>query len=112
MPYTAFYARKSYIQENKDIVNSFNKAINKGLEYVETHSNKEVAEVILKQFPDSSLNDIELIVKRYRDADSWYTTTYITEEGFDRVQDIMDNSGKLEKVAPYDKLVNNEYNKK
>ncbi len=39
-------------------------------------------------------------------------TTYITEEGFKLVQDIMDNSGKLEKVAPYDKLVNNEYNKK
>ena len=112
VPYTTYMTKKSYLNDNKDIIEGFTKAIQKGLDYVFTHTDKEVAEVITNHFPDTSLNDLTETIKRYRDADSWYTTTYITEEGFDRVQDIMDNSDKLEKVAPYDKLVNNEYNKK
>ena len=112
VPYTTYMTKKSYLNDNKDIIEGFTKAIQKGLDYVFTHTDKEVAEVITNHFPDTSLNDLTETIKRYRDADSWYTTTYITEEGFNRVQDIMDNSGKLEKEAPYDKLVNNEYNKK
>ena len=76
------------------------------------HTDKEVAKVITNHFPDTSLNDLTETIKRYRNADSWYKTTYITEDGFKLVQDIMDNSDKLDKKAPYDKLVNNEYNKK
>ena len=112
VPYTTYMTKKSYLNDNKDIIEGFTKAIQKGLDYVFTHSDKEIAEVITSYFPDTSMNDLTEVIKRYRDADSWYTTTYITEEGFDRVQDIMDNSNKLDKKAPFDKLVNNEYNKK
>ena len=112
VPYTTYMTKKSYLNDNKDIIEGFTKAIQKGLDYVFTHSDKEVAEVITNHFPDTSLNDLTETIKRYRDADSWYRTTYITEEGFERVQSIMDNSDKLEKKAPYEKLVNNEYNKK
>ena len=112
VPYTTYMTKKSYLNDNKDIIEGFTKAIQKGLDYVFTHTDKEVAKVITNHFPDTSLNDLTETIKRYRDADSWYRTTYITEEGFDRVQDIMGNSNKLEKVAPFDKLVNNEYNKK
>ena len=112
VPYTTYMTKKSYLEDNKDVIQGFTKAIQKGLDYVFTHTDKEVAEVITSYFPDTSMNDLNEVIKRYRAADSWYRTTYITEEGFDRVQDIMDNSDKLEKKAPYDKLVNNEYNKK
>ena len=112
VPYTTYMTKKSYLDNNKDIIEGFTKAIQKGLDYVFTHSDKEVAEVITSYFPDTSMNDLTEVIKRYREADSWYKTTYITEEGFDRVQDIMDNSNKLDKKAPYNKLVNNEYNKK
>ena len=91
--------KKSYLDDNKEIIEGFVSAIQKGLDYVFTHSDKEVAEVITSYFPDTSMNDLTEVIKRYRDADSWYRTTYITEEGFDRVQDIMDNSGKLDKKA-------------
>ena len=77
MPYTAFYARQSFINHNQDLINKFNKAINKGLDYVNNHSAKEIAEIILPQFPDNSLNDIEVIVQRYKDADSWLNNIMI-----------------------------------
>ena len=104
--------KKSYINDNKDIIERFTKVIQKSLDYVFTHSDSEVALVITSYFPDTSMNVLTEVIKRYRDVDYWYSTTYITEEGFDRIQDIMDNSSKLEKKAPYNKLINNEYNKK
>ena len=69
MPYTAFYARRSYINNNEDLINRFNNAINKGLKYVKEHTNEEIANVIIDQFPDSSLNDVIDIVRRYKDND-------------------------------------------
>ena len=103
--------KKSYLEENKDVIEGFTKTIQKGLDYVFTHTDKEIAKVITSYFPDTSMNDLTEVIKRYRHADSWYSTTYIAEKGFERVQDIMKNSDKLEKKAPYDKLVNNEHNK-
>ena len=107
VPYTTFMSRKSYLEDNKDIIEGFTKAIQKGLDYTFNHTDKELAEIITDYFPDTSKNDLTETIKRYRDADSWYSTTYITEEGFNRVQDIMEISDKLDKKAPYDKLVNN-----
>lgn len=107
MPYTAFYARKSYIKNNKNLIKSFNKAINKGLEYVATHSDKEIAEVILNQFPDTSLNDVEAIVKRYKDADSWLSDTTITEESYKNLEDIMIDNNLLDNYVPFNELVIN-----
>ena len=110
VPYTAFNAKKSYIKNNKDVINSFTKAIKKGLDYVKKHNNKEIAKVILNQFPDSSLNDIETIVKRYKDSDSWLDTPYISEESFENLEDIMINANQLDDYVPYNKLINNFYN--
>lgn len=107
VPYTAFNARKSYIEENEDIIKGFTKAIQKGLDYVKEHSSSEVAEKISSYFPDTSLNDVTSIVERYRNIDAWFDSTAISEKDFDHVMDIMENAGELTKKAPYDKLVTN-----
>ena len=107
MPYTAFYARKSFIQNNQDLLKRFNNAINKGLEYVQNHNNNEVALAIINQFPDTSLVDAEKIVKRYREADSWLKTTTITEESYKNLENIMIDNNLLSEYVPFDKLVVN-----
>lgn len=107
MPYTAFYARKSYITKNEETIKKFNRAINKGLKYVQEHSDKEVAEAILKQFPDNSLNDVEVIVKRYRDADSWLDNTSISEERYKNLENIMIDNDLLDEYVPFNELVKN-----
>lgn len=112
VPYTAYNAKKSYIEENADVIEGFTKAIQKGIDYVASHSDQEVAEVILNAFPDVSLNDLTEIIKRYRENDSWFSTTYINEEGFNHIQEIMESAGELEKRAPYNKLVDNTFSKK
>ena len=112
VPYTTFNARKSYIEKNPEIIKKFNKALQKGLDYTYTHTSKEIAESIAKYFPDTSINDLEKIVKRYIDIDSWYKTTFIDENDFKHVQEIMKNSKQLDKEVPFNKLVNNDYSKK
>lgn len=111
VPYTAYNAKKSYIENNPDVIEGFTKAIQKGLDYVHSHDSKEIAEIILDYFPDISKNDLETIIDRYKNIDSWFTTTYITEENFNHIQEIAESAGQLDKRAPFDKLVNNSYSK-
>lgn len=107
VPYTVYNARKSYIDKNPEIIKSFEKAIQKGLDYVKNEKSEKIAEAITGYFPDLSMNELIEIVKRYKENDSWYTTTKITEDQFNKVQDIMSSAGYLNKRAPYKKLVNN-----
>jgi NitT/TauT family transport system substrate-binding protein len=111
VPYTTYNAKKSYIENNPEIIKGFTKAIDRALEYVHSHSAEEIAENILSYFPDVTYNDLTKIVKRYMDIDAWYDTSYISESDFDHIQDIIDNAGELEKRAPYDKLVDTTYMK-
>ena len=108
VPYTSFSARNSFIKKNPELIKSFDIAIQKGLDYVFEHSDREVAEVILKQFPDTSLNDIENAIKRYRQSDTWPRTTRFSEDSFNHLQDIMIDYGALNEKVPYNKLIYNE----
>ena len=112
VPYTVYNAKKSYIENNKDVIKGFSRAIQKGIDYVKNHSSEDIAKVILNYFPDVSLSDLTLIVDRYKNIDSWYDTTLITEENFNHVQEIMESAGELPKKAPYDKLVDTRFSQK
>lgn len=112
VPYTVYNAKKSYIENNKDVIKGFSRAIQKGIDYVKNHSSEDIAKVILNYFPDVSLSDLTLIVDRYKNIDSWYDTTLITEENFNHVQEIMESAGELTKKAPYDKLVDTRFSQK
>ena len=111
VPYTAFYARKNYLSDNKDLMISFTNAIAKGLEYVKNNDAKTIANAILKQFSDNSLNDLTKMIKRYQDADSWFATPFIPQNSFDNIVDIMMDAKLIENNIPYNKLINNLYEK-
>lgn len=107
MPYTTFYAKKSYVENNSNVINSFRNAINKGLKFVKENDEQTIAKSILKQFPDTSLNDLTKIVKRYKDADSFLESTYISENLLENLEDIMIDNNLLKDYVPYDKLIIN-----
>lgn len=104
VPYTSYSARISFMEENPDLIAGFNRAVQKGLDYVHSHSDEEVAETILSFFPDTSLNDLTEVVGRYREIDAWPATTSFTEESFNHLQDIMIDAGELEEKVPYSEL--------
>ena len=109
VPYTAYNARTSYIENNKDIIKKFTKAINKGLEFVKNNSEEKIAECIIDFFPDTSMNDLIKIVKRYKDGNAWKENITINEEEFKHIQDIMKASNELDNYVEYNKLIFNEF---
>ncbi len=110
VPYTAFYARKSYLENNEETIKKFTNAILKGLQFVSEHSSEEIAHVILPQFPDISLTDLTSIVDNYKKYDSWLTTPFVTEESYKNLQDIMKDANLLDSYVPYNELVRNVTN--
>ncbi len=104
VPYTTYFARKSYLEENRELIQNFTKAIQQGLDFVHNSSDEEVAEAILPQFPDTSLEDLTKVVARYRSIDAWPKTTEYKEESFNHLQEIMQAAGELEELAPYQDL--------
>ncbi len=110
VPYTTFNALKSYIESNLDKIEKFTRALQKGIDYTFDHNDADLAKILVDYFPDTSLNDIETVVKRYRDSDSWYRTTYITEDGYNHMQEIVDFNGFLTKKVDYSIVVDNTYN--
>ena len=105
MPYTTFYARKSYIENNKEIIKSFTKAINKGLEFVKNNDEMKIAKSIYKQFPDLSLNDLSTIVKRYKDADSFLDSSYTEEKLLVNLENLLIDNNLLKDYVPYNDLI-------
>lgn len=105
VPYTAYNAKKSYIEKNPDVIKGFTKAIDKGLKYVKETDSSVVAKDIYEFFPELSLNDLTTIIERYKTNDAWADSTKISKEDFDHLQEIIISAGELEKKAPYDKLI-------
>lgn len=105
VPYTAYNAKKSFIKENPEIIKGFTKAIDKGLKYVKNTDSNTIAKDIQEFFPELSLDDLTLIIERYKTNDAWPDSTDITKEEFDHIQEIMISSNELDKKAPYDKLI-------
>ena len=109
IPYTAYFAKKSYINENADVIKKFTNAIYKGQQYVQSHTSEEIANLIKDFFPDSDLNILAKAIESYREIDAWNKTPFMTEESFNLLQKIISDAGELEKKAPYKDIVNNFY---
>lgn len=112
IPYTAYFAKKSYISENSDIIERFTRAIYKGQQWVNEHTPTEIAEVVLTSFPDSDITLLEKSITNYKAIDAWNTDPYMTKESFDKLQEIMTLAGELEKYAPYEVIINNTFAEK
>ncbi len=112
IPYTAYFAKKSYIEKNKDLIQRFTNAIYKGQKWVDSHTPKEIAEAIKDSFPDTDIAILENVAKRYQDIDAWNKDPVMNEASLELLQKVMEEAGVLDTRAPYDKLVNTVFAKK
>ena len=105
IPYTAYNAKKSFIENNKDIIKKFTKAIQKGLDFVHNNDSETIAKIIAPEFPDTKLEDLIIAINQYKKTDTWPKTTNFTEESFNHMQDIMINAKQIEKKVNYKDLI-------
>ena len=111
VPYTAFSAKKSYIEENPDIIQAFTNALQKGMDYVQTHTPEEIADIIAPQFEETGKDTLTTIVKRYYDQDTWKEDLIFEQSAFDLLTNILMMSNVLEENVPYEALVNTDFAK-
>ena len=109
VPYTAYNAKKSYIKNNPQVIKSFSNAINKALNYTHTHSAKDIAEHIIDYFPNTSINDLITIVKRYKDGDAYRKNITINEDEWKHIQEIVINAKQLDSYVSYKDLIYTKY---
>ena len=109
VPYTAYNARSSFINNNKDVIKSFSNAINKGLKFVKDSNSLDIAKSITSFFPDTSLNDLVKIIDRYKDGGAWKKNITINEQEFVHIQDIIIAGNELDSYVDYDKLIYSEF---
>lgn len=109
VPYTAFYARKSYIDNNSEVIAKFTKALAKAINYTMENEVSVVAQDIINQFPDTSIDDLTLMVKRYKEYDCWLENPFVSEEIFTNLEDFLIDFDLIKEYVPYQDLVNNFY---
>ena len=109
IPYTAYFAKKSYIENNEKTIQNFTNAIYKGQKWVKEHTAKEIAEVIKDFFPDTDIELLATAIQSYKDIDAWNDMPVLKQESFDKLQDVMSLAGELSQKAPYEKIINNKY---
>ncbi len=112
VPYTSYSAKTSYMKENPEIIQKFTNALQKGMDYVQSHTPEEIAEIIAPQFAETDLETISTIVKRYYDQDTWKENLVFEEDSFELLQDILEDAGELPERADYEDLVQTEYARK
>lgn len=112
IPYTAYFAKKSYIKNNENIIQNFTDAIYEGQKWVKSHSANEIAKSIQSFFPSTDIDQLTAAIKSYQDIDAWSDTPILKEEAFNRLQEVMTMAGELKNTVPYDKIINNTYAEK
>lgn len=112
VPYTAYSAKQSFIEENPELIQGFTNALQKGMDYVQNHTPEEIAQIIAPQFEETDLEDITTIVTRYYEQDTWKENLIFEEDSFTLLQDILDEAGELEQRVPYEDLVTVEFAQK
>ncbi len=112
VPYTAFSAKKSYMEDHPEVIQGFTNALQKGMDYVQSHTPEEIAAIIAPQFKETDQDTITTIVTRYYDQDTWKENLIFEEESFNLLQDILEEAGELTERAPYNDLVTTEFAEK
>ena len=112
VPYTCYMAKDSWLKKNADVAEGFTKAIMKAIKYVNETPSATVAPYLTSYFQGTDVGSLTASVERYKKIDSWKTDMTVTEEGFQRLQDIIDGAGELQRRAALSELVDNSYAQK
>ena len=95
IPYTAYFASQTYLQENGHIIEGFCRALYRAMEWIESHTDEEVAQVMLPQFPDTDIEVLTEVTARHRKIDAWNTPLTMEQSSLERLETVMTQAGEL-----------------
>ena len=112
IPYTAYFAAESWLDEHTDLAQGFANAIARALRYIDTHSDEEVAKLIMDQFPDTDLALLTKTVARHRSIGCWGTDGVMTKEALENLETVMESAGELKARVNFAEVVDNRFAQK
>lgn len=112
IPYTVYFANKSYVEKNPKIIESFTRAVYRGQQWIKEATPEKIAETVAEFFPDTSIEILTSVAKRYKEIDAWNQDPVMKRESFDKLQEVMEQANELSKRAPYDEIVTTEFAEK
>ena len=114
IPYTAYFAARSYVDANPETVQGFVNAIARAQQWVAEHTDRQVAEAICDQFPDTDLDILERVCARHREIDAWNRTPVMERQALERLETVMTQAGELatDQWVSFDQLVDNSFAQK
>ena len=114
IPYTAYFASQSYMAQNPQIIQGFTNAIARAQRWMAQHSDREVAEAMVSQVPDTSVDLLEKVTARHRAIDAWNATPVMAPSALERLEAVMEHAGELtrEQFVDFEKLVDNSFAEK
>lgn len=105
IPYTCFAAKESYINENPEKIEGLLRAVTKATKFVMENDAATVAEYLVPYFDGTSEESLANSVQAYKDIDAWVANMAMEEAAFTRLQDVIENSGELERRVDFDELI-------
>ena len=114
IPYTAYFANRSYVEANPETVQGFVNAMALAQQWVAEHTDRQVAEAICDQFPDTDLDVLERVCARHREIDAWNRTPVMEQQALERLETVMTQAGELtsDQWVDFDRLVDNRFAQK
>lgn len=109
VPYTAYCAKRSYLAMHPELIQKFTNALQKGMDYVNSHTAEEIAKTIQPQFAETPLENITKIVKRYQEQDTWKENLIFEKSSFELLENILEEAGELDERVPYEDLVTTKF---
>ncbi|WBW96551.1 ABC transporter substrate-binding protein [Oceanirhabdus sp. W0125-5] len=114
IPYTCYFATKSYMEKNPEIIEKFTRAIYKGQLWVQEHSEDKIADKIASFFPGIDKEILTKSIRSYKDINAYADTPVMTEESLDRLMDIIESydNNLMPQRPEFNIIVDNSYSEK
>lgn len=112
VPFTCFMAMQSYLDKNESKVEGFLRAVTRAYNYLISATDQEIIDALKPSFSTTTDEIIVSAVRNYIDFDMWKSTPVMNKADFERLQDVMQNAGELQKRINFEDVVNNTYAEK
>ena len=107
IPYTCFMAYPSFINENKELVEGFLRAIKKAYLFITESPSSEVAKALKPSFDGTSVEGLAKAVESYLAIDAWASSPAMSKDSYTRLLNVLKNAGTIDKDVDFGKVVDN-----
>ncbi len=108
IPYTCFIAKQSYMDKHGDKIEGLLRSVTKAIKYINETDVGTVANLLTGYFADTSVESIKTSLESYKKIDAWVTNMAMKQEAFNRLQDVIELAGELDRRVDFNAVVTTE----